>query len=70
MVNDYLAYLGTTFIFGSTPIKRRFYSHLGRAFGSFLWLIYAIQLSSTPLIITETIAVIIDLVSAIRFKNV
>ncbi len=43
--------------------------HLVRAFGSFLWLWYAVLLGSMPLVVTELIAIVIDLIAAKKFNG-
>jgi Bacterial inner membrane protein len=64
---DIIAYVGTALLLSSRLFRKRTYLHLVAILGNILWLIYAISISNIPLIVTDAIAIIIDIVAIYRF---
>lgn len=62
-VMDIIAYIGTALLLSSSLIKRRKYLHIIRIVGNALWLVYAFAIMNWPLIITDSVAIVIDLVA-------
>lgn len=66
---DLFAYIGTVILLGASLFKKRVNLHLARIVGNLLWLIYAIYIFNIPLIITEIIAALMDIIAIILYRN-
>lgn len=66
---ELFAYIGTVLLLGSSLLKKRTALHIVRIIGNMLWLVYAIHISNMPLIITDAIAIVIDIIAIVLYRD-
>ena len=66
---ELFAYIGTVLLLGSSLLRERTALHIVRIIGNMLWLVYAIHISNMPLIVTDAIAIVIDIIAIVLYRD-